>query len=169
MYFSLGKGFALLILLLNVSQVVANTTSTVENKNNMGLATALVKHTKLESESGNLSQQDLTQSYQAPIELITQPEQCVTLRQGRSCFATIHFQWQSTQKESLCLFQANQVKALICWKNTQAGDINIEFEASENTQYQLRTLAHNKVVAQSQIKVSWLHKRSSRKRRWRLF
>jgi len=97
------------------------------------------------------------------------PEQCVTLRQGRSCFATVELQWQSPSKQSFCLYQEGNDKQLGCWKNSDNVQIKIDFESNKSIKYQLRKEVNNKVVAEAQVEVSWQHKNTARKRRWRLF
>lgn len=101
--------------------------------------------------------------------LTAQPDQCVALRQGRDCFASVQLQWQAPIKQTVCLFKEGQEKKIKCWEAHDHGNIIIEFESKESMNYQLRTLSNNKVIAQTQIKVSWFHKSSARKRRWRLF
>ena len=97
------------------------------------------------------------------------PEQCVTLRQGRSCFAKVELHWQSYSKQSFCLYQQDQKKQLGCWQNNNNARIKIEFESNKSVIYQLRTTSDNKVIAETQVEVSWQHKNTARKRRWRLF
>lgn len=97
------------------------------------------------------------------------PEQCVTLRQGRSCFATVELQWQSPSKQSFCLYQEGEDKQLGCWKNNNNVQVKIDFESNKSVKYQLRKEVNNKVVAEAQVEVSWQHKNTARKRRWRLF
>jgi hypothetical protein len=97
------------------------------------------------------------------------PEQCVTLRQGRNCFATVELQWKSPSKQSFCLYQEGEEKQLGCWKNNANVQIKIDFESNKSIKYQLRKKVNNKVVAEAQVEVSWQHKNTARKRRWRLF
>lgn len=97
------------------------------------------------------------------------PEQCVTLREGRACFATVELQWKSSSKYSFCLYQEGKNKQLGCWKNNDKVHIEIEFESNKSIKYQLRTMNDNKVIAETQVEVSWQHKKTTRKRRWRLF
>lgn len=97
------------------------------------------------------------------------PEQCVTLRQGRNCFATVELQWKSPSKQSFCLYQEGEEKQLGCWKNNDNVQIKIDFESNKSIKYQLRKEVNNKVVAEAQVEVSWQHKNTARKRRWRLF
>lgn len=108
------------------------------------------------------------------IDFRVQPQQCVTLRQGRDCFATIKVQWQKTSTQSLCLYQINKKQInnkqqLKCWTKSQQGHINIEFESSDTLIYQLRTQQGDHLVAQTEVVVSWLHKNTTRRRHWRLF
>lgn len=103
-----------------------------------------------------------------------QPQQCVTLRQGRDCFATITVQWQKTSAQSLCLYQVNKnqldnKQPLKCWTKSQQGQTRIEFESSDTLTYQLRTQQGDHLVAQTEVVVSWLHKNTTRRRHWRLF
>lgn len=108
------------------------------------------------------------------IEFRVQPQQCVTLRQGRDCFTTITMQWQKSTEQSICLYQIDKKQAdnkqqLRCWKKSQQGQARIEFESSDNLIYQLRTQQGDLLVAETEVVVSWLHKNTTRRRRWRLF
>ncbi len=105
----------------------------------------------------------------APKDFTALPEQCVTLRQGRACFATVELRWQSASKQSFCLYQEGKKKQLGCWQNNNSALIKIEFESNKNVKYQLRSVSDDKVIAETQVEVSWQHKNTSRKRRWRLF
>jgi hypothetical protein len=105
----------------------------------------------------------------APSSFTAQPDQCVTLRQGRDCFASIELHWKAPSKQAVCLFQEGKQRKIKCWNNHDHGDMVIEFESSESINYQLRTVEENKLLLQTHITVSWLHKSSARKRRWRLF
>lgn len=145
MYSNLGKGFTIFstVLLFVFSYLPT-------------IATAKATAPKKDSEVTTVS-------------FTAQPEQCVTLRQGRDCFASIKLQWQVPSKQAVCLFQEGQQQKIKCWEHHDHGDMVIEFESNESINYQLRSLSNNKVIMQTQIKVSWLHKSSARKRRWRLF
>lgn len=108
------------------------------------------------------------------VEFRVQPQQCVTLRQGRDCFATITMQWKKSTEQSLCLYQINKKQIdnqqqLRCWSKSLQGLVSIEFESSDNLIYQLRTQQGNHLVAETEVVVSWLHKNTTRRRRWRLF
>jgi len=139
MYFKLGKGIAIVSLMLLYCLLV----------------------------SKQVSASELTAADDVTFTAL--PEQCVTLRQGRSCFATVELQWQSPSKQSFCLYQEGEEKQLGCWKNSNHVQIKIDFESNKSVKYQLRKEVNNKVVAEAQVEVSWQHKNTARKRRWRLF
>jgi len=107
------------------------------------------------------------------IAFSVQPQQCVTLRQGRDCFATINLQWQKSTELSLCLYQINQQsdnkQQVKCWQKSRQGQTSIAFESSGNITYQLRSIKDDHLLAETEIVVSWLHKNTIRRRRWRLF
>lgn len=108
------------------------------------------------------------------IEFRVQPQQCVTLRQGRDCFATLTVQWQKSAEQSLCLYQvskniSNNKQQLICWQKSLTGQVSIEFESSDTLTYQLRTQQGDHLLAETEVVVSWLHKNTTRRRHWRLF
>lgn len=103
-------------------------------------------------------------------ELHIKPTMCVALNQGRTCYAQVNIQWNTLIKDDFCIFQktANQQKQLKCWKNTQANSLSFGFESNESITYQLIN-KNNKSLAEATIEVSWVHEKSPRKRRWRLF
>lgn len=108
------------------------------------------------------------------IAFSVQPQQCVTLRQGRDCYATISIRWQKSTEQALCLYQiktkqSDTQKQLICWPKANKGQTSIAFESSDNLTYQLRTLKDKVLIAEAEIVVSWVHKNTTTRRRWRLF
>jgi hypothetical protein len=97
------------------------------------------------------------------------PAKCITLTQGRQCFATVTFTWQTAIKGNYCLYQEGNKEALDCWFNQKQNTATFEFESSETLHYQLVAYDYEKIISTTTIEVSWVHKASPRKRRWRLF
>lgn len=93
------------------------------------------------------------------------PDTCVTLQQGRLCYAKITIQWQSITSANVCL-KVNQIQ-LQCWQDSQRGQIHYEFVGSESMPVQLVT--DEMVLAETVIKVNWVQKNPKIKRHWRLF
>jgi len=109
-------------------------------------------------------------------ELIAQPNKCVALNEGRACFALVNVTWQSNEPGNICLFDSLNAKPLFCWNHASKGQYWYNMEASEDVTLKLTLLQNTKTrvdselsLAQTTIKVSWLYKTNSRKRRWRLF
>jgi hypothetical protein len=141
MYFNNGKGIATVLPLIFFSLLISSHVYSAELK--------AIKKTE--------------------VAFTALPEQCVTLREGRACFATVELQWQSPTKHSFCLYHEGKNKQLGCWKNNDNVQIKIEFESNKSVKYQLRAVSDNKVIAETKVEVSWQHKNTTRKRRWRLF
>lgn len=97
------------------------------------------------------------------------PAKCITLTQGRQCFATVTLRWHAPVKGNYCIYQVGQNKALDCWYNQQQNTTTFEFQSSKTLQYKLVAYDQEQTIAYTHIEVSWVHKASPRKRRWRLF
>lgn len=102
-----------------------------------------------------------------PLIIKAQPAQCVALHQGRECFATISLNWQPILLGHYCLYQKETL--VKCWENNTSSIISFNFQSSETKRYSIIDQRNKNVVAQTTIEVSWVHKATPRKRRWRLF
>jgi len=144
MYFRLGKGTAWLIgsmlLLLNSAKVIAQ-------QEKIGNPITLI----------------------STVELTAKPANCVALHQGRKCYAKVSLLWQVPKVGNFCIYQKITHKVIQCWKNSRGNQVDFEFESSEKLEYQLISIEKNHVLAETAIDVSWVHKATPRKRRWRLF
>ncbi|AZQ83242.1 DUF3019 domain-containing protein [Colwellia sp. Arc7-635] len=101
--------------------------------------------------------------------LSAMPAKCITLTQGRQCFASVTLRWQAPVKGNYCIYQEGKKQALDCWYNQQQNTTTFEFESSKSLQYKLVAYDQDQVIAHALIEVSWVHEASPRKRRWRLF
>ncbi|WP_286233502.1 DUF3019 domain-containing protein [Thalassotalea sediminis] len=101
--------------------------------------------------------------------LTTTPNNCVTLRQGRTCYAKVNMRWQTQVVGNYCLQVKASGQTLQCWRNSKKNQWTFEFQAREKVDYQLVTLEAQTVLAETSVNVSWVHKATPRKRRWRLF
>ncbi len=98
-------------------------------------------------------------------QLQVTPERCVTLEQGRLCYATVQVHWQGPPAQQVCLQLADVV--LQCWSHQNTANWQFEFAASESQPLQL--LADGQLVAQRPLEVSWVQQHKAKKRYWRLF
>jgi hypothetical protein len=103
------------------------------------------------------------------ITFTAKPANCVALHQGRKCYARVSLQWQVPQQGNFCIYQKVSNKVIQCWKGSNGNQVQFEFESSVKLEYQLVAIEKNRVLAETAIDVSWVHKATPRKRRWRLF
>lgn len=101
--------------------------------------------------------------------LLSTPNTCVALRQGRTCYSDITFSWQVSNTDRYCIRQVNIRKPLHCWERSLNGDVNIEFASSSAQTYELLHVTTQTVLARSEVKVQWVYTSKQKKRRWRLF
>jgi len=97
------------------------------------------------------------------------PASCVALRQGRTCFAPVSLIWQAPKLGNYCIVEQDSNNTIACWNNSKSNTATFEFESKTKRVYQLIHKGEQAVIAQTSIDVSWVHKASPRKRRWRLF
>jgi len=115
-------------------------------------------------------------AYAEPVTLSSQsvkftalPATCITLRQGRNCFANITLRLKLAQIGNYCVYQQHSNKPMRCWNNSYGESIKFEFQSNKKVVYSLKNESSQQVIALTAVEVSWVHKASSRKRRWRLF
>ncbi len=104
-----------------------------------------------------------------------QPSNCIALRHGRTCYANVTLSWYTPIKEDYCLYikqpkiKLIQLPALKCWKNSNGNQIIFNFESDKKIEFQLLSSTDKRVIAEAAVEVSWVHKATPRKRRWRIF
>lgn len=116
----------------------------------------------------------------SPIKLSS--EQCVTLNQGQVCYQKIRFRWKlsvkkmallsrkSNTNKSICLSSNQTKKVLKCWKNTNSGKYQIDFQSSNDVIFTLHTEDMKTPLARTAVKVVWVYQYNPRVRKsWRLF
>lgn len=101
--------------------------------------------------------------------LSIQPNKCVALRKGRTCYADITVKWQTKTPGDYCLISNISALPLACWKNKQTGNIKLNFESTTNQEFSLVFEQSKQLVYSQTMVVTWLHKSPNRRRRWRLF
>lgn len=115
----------------------------------------------------NAQQQVVDESLK--VEFNAQPAKCIALRQGRQCYAAVTLSFKLGEVSDYCIYEQPVASPLRCWHNTNQSNLRIEFESSTKTAYLLVNTLTKKVVSVTQVDVGWVHKTTSRKRRWRLF
>ncbi len=104
-----------------------------------------------------------------------QPSNCIALRHGRTCYANVTLSWYTPIKEDYCLYikqpkiKLIKLPALKCWKNSNGNQMIFNFESDKKIEFQLLSSTDKRVIAEAVVEVSWVHKATPRKRRWRIF
>lgn len=99
-----------------------------------------------------------------------EPNQCISVHQGEKCYVDISLNWQTKQSGNYCLFSSQQQQPLICWQNSLTGHFEQEMSANENVVFYLKAQYGTDVLAQKELKMAWVYKKSVRARTsWRLF
>ncbi len=144
MYFKLSNGYVwFTLLLVFFSSITTISAQQIQSNKQATLTTAVVFSAK--------------------------PANCVALHQGRQCYAKVSLQWNTPSVGDFCIYEKISSKVLQCWKGSRGNNVQFEFESSSKVEYQLVEIDNDKVLAETAINVSWVHKASPRKRRWRLF
>ena len=97
------------------------------------------------------------------------PATCITLRQGRTCFANITISLDLIAEGDYCVYQQGETHPIHCWHKTAPKVLNLAFESAQKIVYSLKNEQSQQIIALTAVEVSWVRKASSRKRRWRLF
>ena len=150
MYFKLGKGTAWLVFKLISTLFCLISASNLFAQDNQSSQTAQ-----------SIEENDIV--------FTAKPANCVALHQGRKCYAKVSLQWQVIEQGNFCIYQKDNSKVIQCWKNSNGNQVQFEFESNIKLEYQLIAVEKNNVIAETAIDVSWVHKATPRKRRWRLF
>ncbi|MGB1298025.1 MAG: DUF3019 domain-containing protein [Psychrobium sp.] len=102
-------------------------------------------------------------------ELSALPNKCVALRKGRTCFAKITLRFRVTSPGRYCVVGPDKSKTLYCESIERYGLFSFEFKSEKKLTFFLIDDATQAQIASTDIDVAWVHKKTSRKRRWRIF
>jgi hypothetical protein len=101
--------------------------------------------------------------------LVAQPDTCVALREGRSCYADVTLTWQQPKIGNYCLRDATTKYIMQCWLKQQTGNFNYEFDSQQTVVFELFDSDTSLVIADAEVKLQWVYQNRQKKRRWRLF
>lgn len=99
------------------------------------------------------------------VEFEVSPTKCVTMEEGRQCYADIRIIWKSQSPLDACLMLNQQ--RLQCWTQQYSAQLEFGFTSSESAT--LRLQQGPNIFARQDIQVSWVHSESRRRGYWRLF
>jgi hypothetical protein len=110
-----------------------------------------------------------------PLIFSAQPANCIALRHGRTCYASVTLNWSNHIKQDYCIYikqpetKNAPLKIIECWKSSNGNQIIFNFESNEKIEFLLMSSKNKQVIAETAVEVSWVHKPTARKRRWRIF
>lgn len=100
--------------------------------------------------------------------LVSLPDTCVALREGRNCYADVKVSWHQP-KGNYCLRDGHTKHIMQCWLMQQTGLFRYQFDSAETVNFELVNSNNGKVVDTTEIQVQWVYQNRQKKRRWRLF
>jgi predicted AlkP superfamily phosphohydrolase/phosphomutase len=127
------------------------------------------------TEKSNKKNEKLAQILVTPLTFTAQPSNCIALRHGRTCYANVKLNWSSHIKQDYCIYIKQQKterttrESIQCWKDSNGSQIVFNFESNKKIEFQLISSKDNQVIAETAVEISWVHKPTPRKRRWRIF
>lgn len=102
-------------------------------------------------------------------QLSALPNKCVALRHGRTCFAQITLRFSVPKPGRYCIRQQDLKRLMYCESIQRYGLFNFEFKSKTKLTYLLIEQSTQAELASTDIGVAWVHQKTSRKRRWRIF
>lgn len=105
----------------------------------------------------------------AKFELSALPNKCVALREGRTCFAKIALRFSVLKPGKYCIKQHGEDIVLYCEVIERYGLFNVDFQSKTTMAYTLIEQSTQLELASAIIDVAWVHHKTSKKRRWRIF
>ena len=103
-------------------------------------------------------------------QLLIQPNTCVSLHQGQTCFASLTLRWHTAEKNNYCLYSSAQIEPIQCWVNSQQGQVTQSFSSAHSQRFYLQADGSDTHLAESEVQVSWVYQKQQKSRlSWRLF
>lgn len=112
----------------------------------------------------------IEQSHKDPVTLLLKPKECVVLKEGDKCYASIKVKWKASESGLFCLFRTPGDVKLKCWKDVVEGQFAENVVMDTEVDYYLVRADSAEILSRGKITLSWVHRRSSRpEHTWRIF
>ncbi len=112
----------------------------------------------------------LTNATDLQASMSVNPDQCVAMSQGQSCYVAVELSWKVQSPGNYCLYTQGQSKALNCWQNSFEGEFKKAFNSKVNLNFSLRRQDEKISLATAVVKMAWVHKKKGQPRKsWRIF
>lgn len=116
-----------------------------------------------------VSQSAMARETLTKFDLSALPNKCIALRQGRTCFAQVTLRFSVLKPGRYCIKQHGMTDPLYCESIQRYGLFNVEFQSKSKMAYTLIDQITQQELASTTVDVAWVHQKTSRKRRWRIF
>lgn len=103
------------------------------------------------------------------VDLQIKPSQCVSLRQGQTCYVEVEVVWQSNELGDYCLYVQSQKSPVQCWTGRIAGNATYEAATTDDLLFVLTPANSRTVLAQAELKAAWVYQKKRNAVSWRLF
>lgn len=100
--------------------------------------------------------------------LVVKPDKCVALRRGQICYQRVRLEFRSLVQGGYCLLASDQSAPLKCWTGVTQGKHFYQLASDSAIQFTLVDSA-NKTLAETQVSIAWVYKKSRKRSTWRLF
>ncbi len=97
------------------------------------------------------------------------PNSCITMSKGKDCYGDLMLTWTLQSPKNVCLYREQVGRPIFCWSKRLTGNYSGQFVLSESSKYSLVDVESKEVLFTDSIAVTWVHKESRKRRRWRLF
>ena len=112
----------------------------------------------------------VAQSKSVQVSLDVEPNRCVALRRGSTCYQDVSISWQASVAENYCLYVNRNAAPLKCWSNSKAGSFEYELAAQARVIYSLKQQSSERELAIQNVDIAWVYKKSKRvQSTWRMF
>lgn len=106
--------------------------------------------------------------------LTLEPDRCIALKEGQTCYQSIKVRWQAHATSDYCLLRNSEETPLVCWRGVQQGQTQLEVGADDSVTFRLLLTSPDTndsvEVAHATLVVSWVYSKSKKRRNsWRLF
>lgn len=104
------------------------------------------------------------------ITLSLKPKECVVLKEGDKCYASINVKWKAGEPGLFCLFRTPGDIKLKCWKDVSEGRFSEDLVMKEPVDYYLAYADSFEIIVRETLTLSWVYEKMSRpEHTWRIF
>lgn len=106
--------------------------------------------------------------------LMPSPGRCELKTGQQKCEMRLNLIWEAPSEARYCLWRKGESKPIKCWENAWRGSVEIQFNASKKTWFELKNSHSSDALAKTGVSVTGSYKQRKRAQRrkrgiWRMF